>query len=98
MNALINFFKAVGKHLAKNGQQYGQIAIGMVFATTIALAASNKAHKKLEAKHRKEDAERMQAEFDKKLHEIEKRYKHNEYVMKQRINDLCKEFGIDPVC
>lgn len=96
------FFKEIGgaiaKHITKNGRTYAQILGGMIFASAVTAAACTVAFKKLEKKHRKEDAERYKAEFEKRLKELDERYQHNEFLLKKRINELCDEFGIDHVC
>lgn len=89
---------AITKHFVKNGRTYATIFAGMVFASAVTAAACAKAYKKIEAKHRKEDAEKYKAEFAKRLKDIEKRYQHNEYLLKKKINELCDEFGIGHVC
>lgn len=70
----------------------------MVFASVITAAACHHAYKQLEKKHRKEDAEKYKKQFKKRLKEIEKRYQHNEFLLKKKINELCDEFGIEHVC
>ncbi|WP_202192355.1 hypothetical protein [Phocaeicola dorei] len=96
------FFKELGtaivKHFSKNGPTYAKVFGGMVFASAVTAAACHVAYKKLEDKHRKEDAEKYKAEFTKRLKELEKRYQHNEYLLKKKINELCEEFGIEHVC
>lgn len=98
----LTFFKdivnSIAKHFTKNGRTYAQILGGMVFASAITAAACAVAFKKIEKKHRKEDAEKYKAEFAKRLKDLEKRYQHNEYLLKKKINDLCDEFGIEHVC
>lgn len=88
---------ALGKHLTKNGSTYINIG-SMVFVSAVTAAACSVAYKKLEKKHRKEDAEKYKAEFAKQLKELEKKYQHNEYLLKMKINELCDEFGIEHVC
>ena len=85
--------KAFTQHVAQNAGAYA--FAGIVFASTITKIACDRAHKKLEAKHREEDAERYKAEFDRKLKELEEKYKNNESQLKKKINDLCDEFGIE---
>ena len=96
------FLKKIGltivKHFKKNGSTYVKMFGSMVFASAVTAAACRIAYKKLEEKHRKDDAEKYKAEFSKRLQELEKRYQHNEYLLKIRINELCDEFGIDHVC
>lgn len=98
----LTFFKEIGtivlKHFTKNGRTYAQIFAGVVFVSAVTAAACAVAFKKLEKKHRKEDAEKYKAEFAKQLKELEKRYQHNEYLLKMKINELCDEFGIEHVC
>lgn len=98
----LTFFKdvasALGKHFTKNGRTYVKIFGGIIFGSAVTAAACTIAYKKLEKKHRKEDAEKYKAEFAKRLKELEKRYQHNEYLLKMKINELCDEFGIDHVC
>lgn len=88
-------FLACVKFVAKN--DIARIVSGMLVATGMTATVCSYAYKRLETKHRKEDAERYKREFTKRIKEIEDQYKHNEYVMKQKINDVCKEFGIDPM-
>ncbi len=99
---ILDFFKEIGsaiaKHFTKNGRTYAQILGGIIFVSSVTAAACAVAFKKLEKKHRKEDAEKYKAEFAKRLQELEKRYQHNEYLLKKKINDLCDEFGIEHVC
>lgn len=96
------FLKKIGiaivKHFRKNGSTYAKIFGGIVFGSAVTAAACCNAYKKLEKKHRKDDAEKYKAEFGKRLKELEKQYLHNEYLLKKKINELCDEFGIDHVC
>lgn len=93
-----NIANAIGKHFVKNGSTYAKIFGGMVFASAVTAAACAMAFRKLEKKHRKEDAEKYKAEFSNRLKELEKRYQHNEYLLKKKINEVCDEFGIEHVC
>lgn len=98
----ISFFKNFGKtlfnHFRKNGSTYAIVLGGAVLTSAVTIAACHLAFKKIEAKHRKEDADKLKKEFSKKLHDLEKKYQHNEFLLKKKINDLCDEFGIDHVC
>lgn len=98
----LTFFKdilsAIGKHFVKNGRTYAYIFGGIAFGSAVTAAACAVAFKKIENKHRKEDAEKYKAEFAERLKELEKRYQHNEYLLKRKINELCDEFGIEHVC
>ena len=91
-------FLPVFNHFKKNGATYAKYLGGMIFASAVTATACHLAFKKIEAKHRKEDAERYKEAFAKQLKELEKKYQHNEYLLKKRINELCDEFGIDHVC
>lgn len=97
----LTFFKgmitSLVKHFTKNGRTYAQIFAGVAFGSVVAATACAHAFKKLEKKHRKEDTEKYKAEFAQQLKELENRYKHNEYLLKQKINELCDEFGIDHI-
>lgn len=98
---LSNFSKllsGIAKHFAKNGPVYTKCVGGAVLVSAVTIAACHVAYKKLEEKHRKEDAEKYKQEFTKKLKELEKRYQHNEFLLKRKINELCEEFGIPHVC
>ena len=95
---IVEIGRVVGKHFAKNGRTYTKIFAGVLFVSGVTVAACAAAFKKLEKKHRKEDAEKYKAEFAKQLKELEKRFQHNEYLLKMKINELCDEFGIDHVC
>lgn len=95
---LKNFGKAIFRNLRKNGRTYAKFVGGMVFASAVTAAAYHKAYKKLEEKHRNEDAKRYQAVFGKRLKELEERYQQNEYLLKKRINEVCDEFEIEHVC
>ena len=88
---------AIAKHFGKNGRIYALVFGGMVFSSAVTAAACARAYKKLEKKHRKEDAQKYKEEFAKELKELEKRYQHNEYLLKMKINELCDEFGIEHV-
>lgn len=93
---LKSFFMSIGKHLIKNKQTYVKVVGGMVFASSITAAVCHYAYKKLEKKHRREDAEQYKKDFGRRLKDLEDQYKNNEYLLKKRINDLCDEFGIEP--
>lgn len=95
---LKGFISKIVTHFVKNGSTYGKVLGGMVFASAVSVAACHKAHKKLEKKHREEDAKKYQEEFDRRLNILEDRYQHNEYLLKKKINELCDEFGIEHVC
>ena len=95
------FLKKIGKSVVDLFKNKGSVYLlfgGMVFASTVTAAACRIAYKKLEKKHREDDAEKYKAEFAKCLKELEVRYQHNEYLLKKKINELCDEFGIDHVC
>lgn len=94
---LQNLFKSVSQHVIKNAAFYAKGAAIAIFTASVAKIACDRAHKKLETKHRNEDAERYKAEFDRKLKDLENRYKNNEDILKQKIRKLCDEFGIDHV-
>ena len=89
---------AIVKHFQKNGATYAKVVGGMVFASTVTAAACHVAYKKIEKKHRNDNAKKYKEEFAKRLKELEDRYKHNEYLLKKKINELCDEFGIEHVC
>jgi hypothetical protein len=97
ISILKNFGKTLFDHFRKNGSTYAKVVGGAVFSSAITVAACHMAFKKIETKHRKEDAEKLKKEFSKKLHDLEKRYQHNEFLLKQKINELCDEFVIDHV-
>ena len=88
---------AILKHFTMNGRTYAQIFAGVAFGSAVTAAACALAFKKLEKKHRKEDAQKYEEAFAKRLKELEKRYQHNEYLLKMKINELCDEFGIEHV-
>lgn len=97
LTILKNIGEVVGKHLAKNGSTYVKVGGSAVVASAATVAVCHVVYKQLETKHRKEDAEKYKAEFNMKLQELEERHKHNEFILKMKVNDLCKEYGIDPV-
>lgn len=56
----------------------------------------DKAYEELLKQHDKETAKRMAKEFNTKLKQIKKEQKDNEEMLKKKMKDLCKEFGINP--
>lgn len=95
---LKDFGSAIIKHFIKNRRIYGQIFAGVALSSAVTAAACAIAFKKLEKKHRIEDAKKYEEQFAKRLKELENRYQHNEYLLKKKINELCDEFGIEHVC
>lgn len=94
------FLKKIGIRVVDLFKNKGSLYLlfgGMAFASTVTAAACHIAYKKLEKKHREDDAEKYKAEFAKHLKELEVRYQHNEFLLKKKINELCDEFGIDHV-
>ncbi|MCF2658806.1 hypothetical protein JQM83_06365 [Parabacteroides distasonis] len=89
--------KEIVKFFSKNRGETAKTVTTVVITSSVTVFACSLAYKKLEKKHRKEDAERYKKEFKKRCDELEAKYKHNEYVLKKKINELCKDFGIDPV-
>lgn len=92
--------KGGGRTIAQFCTKHGRLMILLLVScgvtTAIGVTACAIVFKKLETKHRKEDAEKYKKEFAKRIKDLEEEYKHNEYVLKKKINDLCKEFGIEP--
>lgn len=92
-----NLFKAIGNFFAKNGKPIATVGGAAIASSVITAAAVHYAHKKIESKHRKEDAEKYKAEFDRRLEALENKYKNNEAELKRKVNDLCREFSIAPL-
>lgn len=89
----VEIFKAIGKHVIKNQDIY-KIAGGVTVGSVTTAVVMREVFKKLEEKHRKEDAERYKKEFSRKLKDIEEKHRNNEYLLKQKIRKLCEGFGI----
>lgn len=94
---LKNFGLAVGKHLIKYGPTYAKIAIGVGVGTLIGITACRVYYQKVIKTTTTDLAKEMEKEFARRVKELEDKYKHNEYVFKKKINDLCDEFGIEHV-
>lgn len=94
---LKNIGFAIGKHFIKYGPTYAKIAIGVGVGTAIGLAACNHYYKKVIKDIRKADADVAAKAFAEKIKKLEEQYKHNEYVLKKKINDLCDELGIERI-
>lgn len=92
-----NLFASFGKSIAKNKSKIAIAGGAAAVSSIITAAISNKAHKNIETRHRKEDAVKYKAEFDRRLKEIENKYKNNEAELKRKVNDLCREFSIAPL-
>lgn len=90
-------FSSLGDWAAKNGRTIAIAGGSAAAGSIITVAICNKAHKNIETKHRKEDAEKYKAVFDRRVKEIENKYKNNEAEMKRKVNELCRELGIDPL-
>lgn len=88
---------AIGKHFIKYGPTYAKIAIGVGVGTVIGMAACHQYYKKVIKDIEKDKAEKLAKEFAKRVKSLEEQYKHNEYVLKKKINELCDEFGIEHV-
>lgn len=71
------------------------VAGAIIGAITMALI-KNRAWRKWVKEHDRETAKRMREEFDKKLKDIQKKYSDNEELLKRKIYDLCREFGLNP--
>lgn len=86
---------AISKHFIKHGPTYVKITISVGVGTAIGVTACHFAYKEFIKKERKRIAEELSKEFAKKVKELEEQYKHNEYILKKKINELCDEFGIE---
>lgn len=95
---LKDFGSAIIKHFKRNGRTYAKKIGELALGSAVTAAACAIAFKKLEKKHRIEDAKKYKEQFAKRLKELENRYQHNEYLLKKKINELCDEFGIEHVC
>lgn len=96
---LNNALSTIGKAVAKNGPKIAKYVVVAVIGALIGSKYKDKVYKKLIKKHDKETAERLSKEFDQKLEVIKKEYKDKDIKLnelKQKISDLCREYGIAP--
>ena len=93
----MKFFANLSKYFIRHGGSIAKYAAIVILTSSVTIYACRIAFERLERKHRAEDAKRYKKEFKKSLKDLEERYAHNEYLLKKRINDLCKEYGIENI-
>jgi uncharacterized membrane protein (DUF106 family) len=99
-----NTLDKMGKVLIEKGPEIAKkVGSAVVIAVTAIILTSKywkRVNKELMKKHDKETAERLSKEFNKKLEMLRKEYEDKHIKTKeefrQKVSELCREFGIDP--
>lgn len=88
------------KHGAKIAAYVGGLAISAIVSSILTSNYKDKAYKSLMTKHDKETAEKLTKQFDEKLNSEKKKWKEqnikDKETLRQRIRNICNEFGINP--
>ena len=95
--AIANFLANCTRQVAKHATKILLVASTALVTYFLTSKSKDKAYAKLIEKHDKETAEKISKEMNEKIDELEERYKNNEKKLKEEINNLFRQYGLDPI-